>query len=110
MSAGLSTALQTAMENNMDVDELCWEMMRSVHPRLQRPKYEKIFRSIYEDANKTRSDILFLHFFIDKVLLPSVLVSVCMSSLYIFEPKSHRNRSRIPSSCNRYTNRPLFQG
>ena len=69
MSAGLSVALQTAIEDNMDVVDLCWEMMRAVHPRLQRPKYEKIICSIYEDANKTRKNILFLHFFIDKVVV-----------------------------------------
>lgn len=69
MSAGLSVALQTAIENNMDVVDLCWEMMKTVHPRLQRQKYEKIIRSIYEDANKTRKNILFLHFFIDKVVV-----------------------------------------
>jgi len=67
--AGLSMTLQTAIENNMDVIELCWEMMKAIHPRLQRQKYEKIIRSIYEDANKTRSNILFLHFVIDKVIV-----------------------------------------
>ena len=69
MSAGLSAALQTAIKNNMDVVDLCWEMMRGIHPRLQRPKYEKIIRNIHEDANKTRKNILFLHFFIDKVVV-----------------------------------------
>lgn len=69
MSAGLSVALQTAIENYMDVVDLCWEMMKAIHPRLQRPKYEKIIRSICEDANKTRKNILFLHFFIDKVVV-----------------------------------------
>ena len=69
MSDGLSAALQTAIENNMDVVDLCWEMMKAIHPRLQRPKYEKLIRGIYEDANKTRKNILFLHFFIDKVVV-----------------------------------------
>ena len=67
--SGLSITLHTAIENNMDVVELCWEMMKAIHPRLQRQKYEKIIRSIYENANKTRSNILFLHFIIDKVIV-----------------------------------------
>lgn len=49
MRDGLSAALQTAIENNMDVVGLCWEMMRDIHPRLQRPKYEKIIGHRYID-------------------------------------------------------------
>ena len=73
MVDGLAAALQTAIESNMDVVDLCWEMMRGIHPRLQRPKYEKIIRSIYDDANRTRKNILFLHFFIDKVVVSDSL-------------------------------------
>ena len=69
MVDGLAAALQTAIDSNMDVVDLCWETMKAIHPRLQRPKYDKIIRSIYEDANRTRKNILFLHFVIDKVVV-----------------------------------------
>lgn len=39
MVDGLAAALQTVIDSNMDVVDLCWEMMKAIHPRLQRPKY-----------------------------------------------------------------------
>lgn len=66
---GLSLAISKALTENRDVLDRCWEMLKTVNIRFQKPRFEKIVRGITENIDQTRSNILFLHFVVDKIVV-----------------------------------------